>query len=131
MRAWLGFAFLALTACGSEPSAVAVGQTFELGVAKSQTVDSGLRVTLNSVTSDSRCPTDVTCVWAGDATLQLTVSAPGVPARNGELHAAKLDESLSIGGFEIHLRELRPAPLSTRPIAPADYVAVLVATEAK
>lgn len=133
MRAWVAVALLGAAGCGnaSEPSPVPVGQAFELSVAKTQDIGDGLRVTFNSVSEDSRCPTDVTCVWAGNAALQVTVALSGNGSTNGVLNTSRADEPVRAGGFEVRVRDLRPAPLSTRTIDPRDYVATLVVVASK
>ena len=132
MRAWVAVALLGVAGCGSEPSPVPVGQAFELSVAKTQDVGDGLRVTLNGVSEDSRCPTDAVCVWAGNAALQVTValSATGL-STNGVLNTSRADEPVRAGSFEVRVSDLRPAPLSTRTIDPQDYVATLVVVASK
>ena len=87
-----------------------------MSVAKSQDVGDGLRVTFNGVGEDSRCPTDAVCVWAGNAALQVTVALSGNGSTNGVLNTSRSDEPVRAGGFEVRVRDLRPAPVSTRTI---------------
>lgn len=132
MWAWIIVSVLCLMGCGTtEPSEVPVGQAFDLAVSKTQAVNGGLRVTFLRVSDDSRCPTDVVCVWAGDAALQVRVEASRSEPITGVLHTSKPDEPILAAGFELRVRGLRPAPVSTRPIDPKDYVATLVVTETK
>ena len=57
---------------------VSLGQPFELRVGRSATVaGEGLTVSFEAVSSDSRCPTGVQCVWAPEAgcsSMWLTIS---------------------------------------------------------
>ncbi|MEZ4589308.1 MAG: hypothetical protein R2909_23275 [Gemmatimonadales bacterium] len=48
--------------------------TIELRPGEAHTVR-GVRIDFGRVESDSRCPTTVTCVWAGNAAVELQVSA--------------------------------------------------------
>lgn len=121
---------MALLGCGTEPSAVPVGQPFDLGVGQTQTLDDGVRVTLTAVSEDSRCPTDVVCVWAGNAALQIVLRT-GSGTTNGVLNTSRQDEPVRAGGFELRVRDLRPQPVSTRPIDPKDYRATLVVEAAR
>lgn len=72
-------ALLALATCGSSEDfrAVTVNEDFEMSPGDtlrvvSETGDDveGLLI-FESVTEDSRCPLEVDCVWAGEATVQL------------------------------------------------------------
>ena len=75
------------SACGHglvRPSAapVPLGREFTLEVGQSALVDdSGLRVTLLGVADDSRCPTDVQCVWEGDARVAVAVASTEAASR--------------------------------------------------
>ncbi len=131
MRAWVVLGLLnAAAGCGTtEPSPVPVGQTFEVAVGQTQPVGDELRITFQGVSEDSRCPSDVNCVWEGDAVLEVSVrSSSGTVG--GQLHTSgSRGGPLRVGRFEIQVRDLRPVPVSTRTIDPKDYVATLVVVE--
>jgi hypothetical protein len=78
--------------CGgssTSPTEVQLGQVFELRAGASATLQDGLKVTFDGVRSDSRCPMDALCVWAGDAVVAVRLShAAGSPAER-ELHTAE------------------------------------------
>jgi hypothetical protein len=89
-----------------------------------------ITVTFLNVTSDSRCPSDVTCIWQGQAGIELDV-------QKGEEESAI---SLSIGGdsspeesifnsYLIQLVDLSPYPISTKNIQPEDYTATIKITK--
>ena len=79
-----------------------------------------------AVTGDSRCPADVQCVWAGEATLQLEWTEPGQLQRVA-LVAAPATGSVALpNGYRLRLLSLEPAPRSTRAIAQSEYVATVV-----
>lgn len=62
--------------CGGNPAApsnLPLGQPFELRVGASARLDDNLRL-IYDVRRDSRCPTGVVCVRAGDALLELSLS---------------------------------------------------------
>lgn len=90
-------------------------------------VVAGVKVGFREVRGDSRCPADVQCVWAGDATVVVMVS-PGAgagPSTELLLHTneePRWDEALEI---RVTLMSLDPAPRSSKPTLPADYVAKL------
>jgi len=89
-----------------------------------------ITVTFLNVTSDSRCPSDVTCIWQGQAGIELDV-------RKGEVESTV---SLSIGGdsspeesifnaYLIQLVDLSPYPISIKNIQPEDYTVTIKITK--
>lgn len=89
-----------------------------------------ITVTFLNVTADSRCPSDVTCIWQGQAGIELDV-------RKGEVESTV---SLSIGGdsspeesifnsYLIQLVDLSPYPISTKNIQPEDYTVIIKITK--
>lgn len=89
-----------------------------------------ITVTFLNVTSDSRCPSDVTCVWQGQAGIELDL-------RKGE---EKSTVSLSIGGdsspeesifdsYLIQLVDISPYPVSTKDIQSDEYAAKINITK--
>ena len=79
-------------------------------------------ITFNAVLEDSRCPVDVTCVWEGNARIELGVG----PGFGGDGPTIQMILNTSLGlregeawGQRITLVDVRPAPVSTEPI-PAD-----------
>jgi hypothetical protein len=123
-------ALLLLASCGTSPSsarATAPAQPFTLSPGQTAQVEgTGLTVTFESVTADSRCPVDVTCVWEGDAKVAIEVLTP-TPRADHELHTSGRDgREASHGAYRITLVKLEPAPRSTATISPGDYRATLV-----
>ncbi len=107
----------------TQPSPLPLGKSFELRAGASATVQGGLTIVFERVASDSRCPMDALCVWAGDATLSLRLSAStGQPAIR-ELHTQDSGSELSYSNCTIALIGLAPYPRSDRPIQASDYVA--------
>lgn len=120
---------LCAAACGdaSGPSAsVALGAPFELRVGETAAVDDELlTVSFRGVTNDSRCPIDVVCIVAGDATVSLAVRRlprpeEPVSVKTPGAAAARFD------GYEIEALRLLPAPRAATPTDPAAYVVTLV-----
>ena len=110
-----------------------VGREFKLKAGRVVTLDGGrLRVRFVRVSSDSRCPVDVTCVWAGNAELLLEVGG----SRWKGKQALRLNTNASperpgegrYGRYTLKLTGLAPRPHSTRKIAPGAYVATLLVT---
>lgn len=66
---------------------------------------------------DSRCPNDVTCVWAGEIVVQLAIDSDGTTMQ----HEIKENESAAVGGYTLTVLQVLPARASSQRIAPADY----------
>jgi hypothetical protein len=122
---------LLLAACASggisSPSRPAVNEEFTLAPGQTAEVaGTPLQITFQSVRDDSRCPTDVTCIWEGDATVVLKVK-DGTDETSPELHTSGGTGSRKVpaGEYTISLVRLDPAPNSTRPIEAGAYRATL------
>ncbi|MDT5271626.1 MAG: hypothetical protein QOH49_3812 [Acidobacteriota bacterium] len=126
--------FLLLTAGGVAGQTPRLGREFKIKAGRTVTLDGGsLRVRFVRVASDSRCPVDVECVWAGNAELLFEVSAKGGrgmktlrlntnagPERPGEDKYRR---------YTLKLVELSPRPHSKRKIAPGQYTATLLVSK--
>lgn len=70
-----------------------------------------------SIESDSRCPSDVTCVWAGTLTVKVNlVSSTGTTTK-----IIEIGKPFSYGAFTITLVSSTPTPNSKQTIAQSDY----------
>lgn len=90
-----------------------------------------LRITFMSVKDDSRCPKDVTCVWAGNAAVRLWVTS-GRSGKSLTLNTAKnqsLSNEAEYKGYKLTLVDLSPYPRSNHKIAKSDYRATLLITK--
>lgn len=130
-----------LPACsGDAPSAVdgrevvrsaEVGERFDLSVGERARVGGGaLTIGFRGVREDSRCATDVQCVWVGDAAVALTVALGDAGPRTLTLHTTLVPRAGSTGHFTITVEGLRPEPVSTRRIDPDAYVVTLLVESA-
>jgi len=99
-----------------------------LKVGQSQRVnDTELTLTLVEIAGDSRCPSDVVCVWAGEATVVVRA------ALGGETSTFKLvlgacaegGAKAKVGEYQVSLVKLDPYPVSAKPILPTDYIATV------
>lgn len=80
-----------------------------------------LSITLEEVVDDSRCPTDVTCVWAGDVAVHIRVDDGKAPAHVATLRLNTGEKETVHGDRRITLTAVNPYPESTRKIDPASY----------
>jgi hypothetical protein len=108
-----------------------IGSEFMLQFNQSAEIKSeNMKITFLNVTSDSRCPTDVTCVWQGKADIDV----------NLQKEDQDVTVSLPIGGdskqdvtvfnqYLIQLVDLSPYPVSTKNIQTDEYAAKINITK--
>lgn len=118
----------ALSGCApmEPPIAAEPGVAFSLPVGQTAAINgSGTRITFRQVQNDSRCPTDVVCVWAGDATIEVTISRTGSPDDAKVLRLNPPNNEATSGDLVIRFVGLTPVP-RTSDKTPRAYVAQLV-----
>ena len=121
---------IALAAAGclnspTGPDAVA-GQPFDLKAGAVSTLPDGTRLRFERVQSDSRCPMDVMCVWAGDAIVAVTVNPAKGATESRELHTQPTGSQISYANYTITLTALAPYPRSSQQIPASGYIATFV-----
>jgi hypothetical protein len=79
---------------------------------------------------DSRCPVDVTCIWEGNAQVQLRLDLPDGPlpfrldtSPNAREHKGQV--AFEYRGTEFSIETLLPAPLSSHRPEPGEYELIL------
>lgn len=101
---------------------VEIGDTVQLRVGESAVLGTGgPRITFAAVEADSRCPVNVTCVWAGDAQVRLDATGPTDRAQPLELHTGVEPMEVTFAGFRIRLIGLEPARRDPADVQPDDY----------
>jgi len=87
-----------------------------------------IKVKFVKVTEDSRCPSDVVCIWAGQVSVLINVNDNGKDLGDIKLTlgANKDDAVIDIGEYYLKLIEVKPYPISTKRIEPSEYIATLV-----
>lgn len=86
-----------------------------------------LKVKFDSLLDDSRCPTDVECVWPGDAEIVISVKRANAHASNMELHTnEQFTQAAKYQRYMIKLVALDPYPRTRVKKKPSDYVATLL-----
>lgn len=103
-----------------------LGQPFELAMGQTALIpETGLRVTFQKVLEDSRCPAQVSCVWAGRVTVELEVQVPNQPAETFPLSTCCPAADVShhvYAAQSVDLLDLAPSrPRPEDVIAQADY----------
>lgn len=116
----LSFAGLLFVSCNEEPPPV----TFDFGLEENfQTSDiyisenSLLKFSITDI-ADSRCPSDVVCIWQGKADVKIEIESPqkGTIVLNGY---DNLVDTFGIYSFE--LLDVSPFPISTETIKTEEY----------
>jgi hypothetical protein len=122
-----------LVACGARKSstlAVPLDARFTLAPGEMTTINrTELVVRFDRVVEDSRCPTGVACIQAGDGVIAITVMQRGGTTGSYQLHTAPNGARSAVhGGVTIALENLMPTPASSRATPPGDYRATLRAS---
>jgi hypothetical protein len=122
---------LAAAGCGraTEPAGpveAQVGDTITLRYGQAAHFDNSVRIVFRAVEEDSRCPVNVTCVWAGDAAIRLDVAMSGTHTGALVLHSHLQPKSGDIGGYVIELVEVAPSRRDPDDVRPTDYSVRLV-----
>lgn len=127
---FLPMVLLAAVACGEAtgPSSARLGEPFTLAVGEVALLEpEELLVGFDAVSADSRCPSDVNCVTAGDASVELWLRRPPSPRETRVLHTdAREGDRAEYAGFEVRLISLAPVPRTDTPLDPAAYRVELV-----
>lgn len=121
-----------LVACGDEPAGPKPGEAFSLSVGQRVTLDTvHASVRFLQVSDDSRCPSQVQCVWAGDGAVMLEVAPADGDAAEDTLHTNPESgpRAVVLAGYELTLLRLDPYPETPGQIPPGDYRVTLALIE--
>jgi len=93
-----------------------------LKIGETASIDSELKMTLLDI-EDSRCPSDVTCIWQGTvlAKIQLEKGSQDLGIYNISMETTEENEQ-TFDKYYIRLTNVKPYPISTIPIQSTDYV---------
>jgi hypothetical protein len=131
-----GILFAAVVGCGGEGNPTESGRGQEqsqslrglpaevvLRYGEERRVDGTvLRVSFGSVLEDSRCPVDVTCVWAGNAKVEIGIAMGTGPTHPLQLNSTVEPRSAVWNGVGVTLLEVKPEARSTRSIPTGEYL---------
>jgi hypothetical protein len=131
----LALCLVALIGCGAQAKVrarktVRLNQNFVLRVGQEVLVaDQKLTVKFVSVPEDSRCPTGVNCIWAGNVRVQLQVTKAKSKPSKVELSLNPRDfpdgEAADCGDYKLKLVKVDPYPVADQQLKPGDYTATL------
>ena len=109
----------------NQPTTISLNQPAELA-------QTGLSLIFTDVREDSRCPSNVACVEAGQARIVVEVSQPGLAPASLEMNTNPplQQDVVTYGKFQIQLVELDPYPEDIGQHIPArNYQATFIVTE--
>lgn len=121
-----------LVACDGEPAGPRPGEAFTLKLHERATLDViQTSVRFREVSEDSRCPSRVQCVWAGNGAVVLEVAPAEADATEDTLHTNPESGpgGVVLAGYELRLLQLNPYPDTPGDISPIDYRATLALYE--
>ena len=91
----------------------------------------GQKLTLkfSSLFQDSRCPSSVTCGWAGNGAIVVEVSRKHKKAVQAMLNTLLDPKQIEYKGYKIKLLALNPYPKTPGEIDPSEYEATLIVSK--
>lgn len=84
--------------------------------------ENNIRIRMDSVLNDSRCPLGVECIWAGNATVQFLFSSQ-INEIGFKLNTTLSPKDTLINGYRISLVSLLPYPVWKHPFPYKEYSA--------
>jgi hypothetical protein len=90
--------------------------------------DHGIKLKFVDVLDDSRCPSDVECVWEGTVSLMINIQYNSQDLGNFILNSSNLHKA-SFMGYYVKFKELEPYPISTEIIPKTSYRATFSVDE--
>jgi len=103
-----------VTAALGESFTLAAGQTAHVGTER-------MGITFEAVLSDSRCPTDVQCIRAGEAVVRAGAKAQGQAAETVELETTPGRAQVLVAGYTLTLTGVAPVPNTKVRARASDY----------
>ena len=124
---------ITLTGFAQDPivdRSVSLDEEFTLRNGQQVTIE-GQKLTLkfSSLIHDSRCPTSVTCAWAGNGAIVVEVSRKKKKAVQAMLNTLLEPKQVEYKGYTVRLVALNPYPKTPGQIDPSEYEAVLIVSK--
>ena len=92
-------------------------------------VQSKLTIKFLELVEDSRCPTGVQCIWAGNGKIKVSVKRGTAAAKVFEMDTNGPNNTISHGGYKVTLKDLTPHPAENIRINRNGYVATFSVTK--
>jgi hypothetical protein len=114
-----GTALIFLASCSDDCDDVFVQTRFQTD--KNYCIDDKTNIQITSI-RDSRCPTNVTCVWGGEVVIKYKLTDNGTEKSDSTRVPAKLATKDTIfGKYFINITDVTPYPKKDSVIAVKDY----------
>ncbi|MGB1270068.1 MAG: hypothetical protein ACPG45_10045 [Flavobacteriaceae bacterium] len=119
--------FIVLTVRSQEQDSIPVTSVVKVALTEKIALDERVSIELVEVLSDSRCPKNVQCIWAGEAQILVNIYKKGQKMRQEilTLHPAAIQENvfqlLSSKLTKVTAVHLRPYPNGIDKVALGDY----------
>jgi hypothetical protein len=124
---------LPLAACGSTPAEVNanLGEEFSLSIGQTAIIKGqDLQITFEDVIEDSRCPSDVTCPWAGRDSSIIKIVEPSSQYRMVLTELGLTDQYTTATYQEYQISfNLRPYPVAEQTIRKGEYRLQLIVSK--
>jgi len=125
---------LLLAGCSTEvntPAGPLPGQQFTLPIGQSVSIKGeNLTIKFEKVTNDSRCPTGVQCIWAGEAKCQMSVTSNG-SVTTVVLTVSGASEAIGqplVQNYKVNF-QLQPYPEAGKQITEQDYKLIMTVSK--
>jgi hypothetical protein len=106
---------------------VTVSKEFKLKAGEvAEVSDAGIKISLNGVLEDSRCPTGVQCAWAGNGRVSVKLSKGKGEPVSVELNTYAGPKSSRFEGYDVRLMRLDPYPKDGAQTRKDAYVVTLM-----
>ena len=93
---------------------------FQYGILN-QSNDNSLKLSITEI-NDSRCPSDVVCVWQGEAIVKIEIELP----QKGTISLSTYDNLIdTFANYSFELIDVSPYPISTETIELNDYNVIM------
>ena len=124
---------LPLAACGNTPAEVYAdqGEEFSLSIGQSAAINGqALRITFEDVIEDSRCASDIDCIWAGRVSCIIKLADGSAPYRMVLTESGLTDQYTSETYREYQLAfHVRPYPEAGQSIQRDEYSLQLIVSK--
>ena len=111
------------TVFAASPKYAMLNSSFALKIEDAAKINSELQLTVLDTIEDSRCPSDVTCVWEGTVSVQVNLIKDNLNLGNHTIRLGEnKDKNQIFDGYFVKLVTVEPYPSSTTSIKPSDYV---------
>ena len=117
-------------ACSSEGVTASLGEQFTLPAGKSAVITGeSLKIKFVEVTGDSRCPTGVQCIQAGDVKCLMLISY--FDSQSSLVFTQQGGNDITTQDFNVYriTFKVEPYPQAGKPIKPEDYKMVMTVTK--